>query len=267
VNAVRQRLAQLTVLVVLIGGWELATALAENPFFPRPSDIAKAMRELWLSGPASQAFLTAEVREDIVPSLTRLLGGWAIAGLVGITIGVALGRSARLVDYVGPLLHFLRSVPPPALLPVFVVLLGLSTTMQLGVIVFGVVWPILLNTVDGARSVQPTQIETARAFRVSRARWLLGVVLPAAAPKIFAGLRISLSLALILMVISELVGSTDGLGRALIDAQGEFSLTDMWAVVVLLGILGYVLNAGLLTLENRVLRWHRGARSQLPDRA
>jgi ABC-type nitrate/sulfonate/bicarbonate transport system permease component len=264
---IRHRLAQLVALVVLVGAWELATRLAENPFFPPPSKIAKNMRELWLSGPSSQLLLTENVRDDIVPSLSRLLSGWTIAALLGITIGIALGRSQRLVEYLGPLLHFLRAVPPPALLPVFIVILGLSSTMQLGVIVFGVIWPILLNTIDGARSVQPTQVETVRVFRVSRPRWLLGVVLPAASPKIFAGLRISLSLALILMVISELIGTTDGLGRALEDAKGEFSIPDMWAVIVLLGILGYVLNAVLLAIENLVLRWHHGARVQAADLA
>lgn len=264
---IRHRLAQLVTFVVLIGAWELATRAAADPFFPPPSKIVKTMRELWLSGPASQLLLNENVREDIVPSLNRLLTGWAIAALLGVTIGIALGRSQKLVDYLGPLLHFLRSVPPPALLPVFIVVLGLNSTMQLGVIVFGVIWPILLNTIDGARSVQPTQVETARVFRTSQPRWLFGVVLPAASPKIFAGLRISLSLALILMVISELIGTTDGLGRALEDAKGEFSIPDMWAVIVLLGILGYLLNAVLLAIENRVLRWHHGARRQAADLA
>lgn len=257
----RHRLAQLVTLVVLVGAWELATRLAEEPFFPRPSVIVKNMRELWLSGPSSQLLLTENVSEDIVPSLTRLLGGWAIAAVIGISVGIALGRIGWLVDFVGPLLHFLRAVPPPALLPVFIVILGLSTTMQLAVIAFGVIWPILLNTIDGARSVEGTQVDTARVFRVSPLRRLFGVVLPAASPKIFAGLRISLSLALILMVISELIGTTDGLGRALEDAKGEFSIADMWAVVVLLGILGYVLNALLLAVEHRVLRWHRASRA------
>lgn len=263
----RHRLAQLVTFVVLVGAWELATRLAANPFFPPPSKIVNSMRELWLSGPASQLLLNENVREDIVPSLSRLLRGWAIAALLGITIGIALGRSRKLVDYLGPILHFLRSLPPPALLPIFVVVLGLNSTMQLSVIVFGVIWPILLNTIDGARSVQSTQVETARVFRVSRPRWLFGVVLPAASPKIFAGLRISLSLAIILMVISELIGTTDGLGRALQDAQGEFSIPDMWAVIVLLGILGYLLNAALLAIENLMLRWHRGASRQATDLA
>ena len=264
-RTVRAVAARWAVLAGLVAVWELVTYRADNPFFPRPTLIAEAIHERWLSGPASRLFLTDAVREDVLPSLVRVLGGWAIAGVLGVSLGLALGRSAVLADYLAPVLHFLRAVPPPALLPVFLVLVGLGSTMQLSLIVFGVIWPILLNAADGARSVPATQVETARAFRFSRSRWLFGVVVPAAAPKIFAGLRISLSLSLILMVISEQVGASDGLGRSLVDAQRNFSLRGMWAVIVLLGVLGYLLNSALLAVERRILRWHLGSRGQLAD--
>jgi ABC-type nitrate/sulfonate/bicarbonate transport system permease component len=257
-------LARWAVLAALVALWELATWRAENPFFPRPSAIAEVIQQRWLSGPPSQLFVSG-IQEDVVPSLVRLLSGWAIAAVIGVSLGLALGRSSRLDDYLAPVLHFLRAVPPPALLPVFIVLIGLGSSMQLALIVFGVVWPILLNAADGARAVPATQVDTARVFRVSRAQWLLGVVLPSASPKIFAGLRISLSLSLILMVISEQVGSSDGLGRSLVDAQRDFSLRGMWAVIVLLGVLGYLLNSALLMVERRVLRWHLGSRAQAAD--
>lgn len=258
-------LARWAVLAGLIALWEYVTLRAEDPFFPQPTVIAEAIQERWLTGPASQLYLNETVAKDIVPSINRVLGGWAIAAVLGVTLGVAIGRSDRLHDYLAPVLHFLRAVPPPALLPVFIVLIGLDSSMQLSLIVFGVIWPILLNAADGARSVPLTQVETARSFRVSRTNWLLGVVLPSASPKIFAGLRISLSLSLILMVISEQVGSSYGLGRSLVDAQRDFSLRGMWAVIVVLGVLGYLLNAALLAVERRVLRWHIGARGQLSD--
>lgn len=261
----RTILARWAVLAGLVALWELLTRRAESPFFPWPSQIAEAVHERWLSGPPSQLYLTDAVGEDVLPSLGRLLTGWGLAAVVGVGLGIALGRSQVLSDYVSPVLHFLRAVPPPALLPVFIVLIGLGSTMQLSVIVFGVIWPILLNAADGARSVPATQVETARAFRVSRAQWLFGVVLPSASPKIFAGLRISLSLSLILMVISEQVGASNGLGRSLLDAQRDFSLRNMWAVIVVLGVLGYLLNSGLLAVERRVLRWHLGSRGQQAD--
>lgn len=252
-------------LVVIVAAWEIGTRQYDEPYFPPPSKIWDAIQTRWLSGPASQLFLTSNVGRDIWPSLSKLLIGWLIAGVVGIAVGTAIGRSQFLDDFFAPVLHFLRAVPPPALLPVFIVLIGIDDTMQVSLIAFGVVWPILLNAADGARAVPRTQDDTARVFRVSRTRWLLGVVLPSASPKIFAGLRISLALSLILMVISEQVGSGLGLGSRLVEAQREFSLVGMWAVVVVLGVLGYVLNSILVMVEKRALRWHLGSRGALAD--
>jgi ABC-type nitrate/sulfonate/bicarbonate transport system permease component len=250
------------VFAIAVALWQLATVAAEDPFFPTPLTIGETMVDLWLSGPASQLFLTEAVATDIVPSLLRLLGGWALAGVIGITLGLVLGRSEKAFDYFSPTLNFLRSIPPPALLPVFIVLFASTgTTMQLATIIFGVIWPILLNTIDGAHTLDETVVETTRSMRLSKPRFLITVVLPAALPKIFAGLRVSLSLALILMVISELVGSSNGIGSQMILAQRNFNLPEMWAGIVLLGILGYVLNALLLAVQNRVIGWHTSSKS------
>lgn len=239
----------------LVVVWELLTALAEDPFFPRPTEIAEAAWELWLSGPVEHLFLTETVFEHVLPSVGRLLAGWGIAALIGISLGVALGRSAAAMQYAGPLLTFLRSIPPPALVPVFLLVFSVGTQMQLATIVFGVLWPILLNSVDGARSVDATKSETSAVFRIPKPQWVLGVVLPAAAPKVFAGLRVSLSLSLVLMVVSELVGTDNGIGSQLLVAQREFDFPDMWAGIVLLGVLGYALNTVLLAFERRALSW------------
>jgi ABC-type nitrate/sulfonate/bicarbonate transport system permease component len=235
--------------------WELAAQLADNVFLPPPTEIIAQGAELWLSGPAAQLFLTEAVFEDILPSLARVLGGWLIASAIGIVIGTALGRSSTGMDYVGPLFAFIRAIPPPTLIPVFLVLFGIDNAMKLATIIFGAVWPVLLNTVDGVRSVDPVQADTARSFRTPRHRWIMLVVLPAALPKIFAGLRLSLSIALILMVVSELVGRTSGIGYQLLFAQRQFDFTIMWAWIALLGVLGYGLNNLLLAVEHRVLGW------------
>ncbi|MBB4964415.1 ABC transporter permease [Saccharothrix violaceirubra] len=243
------------VFVGLVAAWELATWIADDPFFPRPSVIVESAHLLWLSGPAGHLFLTDAVFEHVGPSLARLLGGWAIAGVVGVSLGVLLGRSPTALQFVGPVLTFLRSIPPPALVPVFLLVFNIGTQMQLATIVFGVLWPILLNSVDGARSVDETKSDTSAVFRIPRFQWITGVVLPAAAPKIFAGLRVSLSLSLVLMVVSELVGTDNGIGSQLLVAQREFDYPDMWAGIVLLGVLGYALNTVLLAFERRALSW------------
>ncbi len=241
--------------VVLVGVWEGVTRLSASPFFPPPSKIAVIAADLWFTGPAGHLFLTDAVFDYVFPSLGRTLGGWAIAGVIAIALGVFIGRSRVAMEFVNPLFTFFRSIPPPLLIPVFITLLGLGPGLQTGSIIFGAIWPVLLNAVDGARSVDQVKLETARSLRTPKAYWIGMVVLPAAAPKIFAGLRLSLSISLLLMVISEFPGYTLGMGRALIDAQLDFNLPAMWAWIVLLGILGYLFNSVFLAVERRVLAW------------
>jgi len=191
--------------------------------------------------------------------------GLALAA--GMVLGLALGRSARAAAYLDPLLQFARAIPPPTLVPVFVVLLHLGTTMQIVSIVVSAVWPILLNTADGARSVDPVQVAIARVFRLSAFERLTLLIVPSALPKTFAGLRLGLSLALILMVFSELLpGTANGIGFTLTEAQSRSDLPTVWAAIFLLGILGYVLNTLLLAVERRVLAWHRAAHASGADR-
>lgn len=259
----RSFLRQWLVLIVVIGLWELVTQLAQHSFFPPPSKIAATAGEKWFSGPASALFLTSEAHSDMLASLGRVAAGWLLAVLIGVALGVLLGRSRTALDYVGPLMAFMRAIPSPVLVPVFIVLLGIGTQMQITVIVFSVVWPILLNAVDGARSVDQVKFDTARSFGVSRPLWIFGVVLPAAAPKIFAGLRVSLSLSLVVMVVSELVGSTNGIGYRLMFDQRQFDFPAMWAGIVLLGVLGYLLNTLLLVVERRALSWQPASADQV----
>jgi ABC-type nitrate/sulfonate/bicarbonate transport system permease component len=195
-----------------------------------------------------------------VPSVSRALAGWGLAAAAGVTLGVLIGRSRFFSDLLDPSLQFLRSVPGPALIPVFIILLGTETTMRLVLIAFGCVWPILLNTIEGVRTVDPVQLDTAYTFRLPRFARLLRIVLPAAMPKIFAGLRVSLSLAVILMVVSELVASTNGIGYRILNAQIMLLPKDMWCGILLLALLGYALNLIFSKFEQRILHWHRGAR-------
>ncbi|MFI6480145.1 ABC transporter permease [Nonomuraea sp. NPDC050663] len=240
--------------------WEVTTRQLEAVYFPPPSVIVVRLHEMWFSGPLSQAFLTDEALDDLVPSLTRLFVGWAAAAAAGVVVGLMLGRSARLAALVEPLLHFGRSVPPSTLLPVFLLLFKIGTPMQVASIVYGVIWPVLINSMDGARYVDRQYIETGTVFRVSTSQRILRIILPAAAPKIFAGLRLSVSLALIMMVVSELVGSSEGIGHRLLEAQSEFDIPAMWAGIVLLGVLGIVLNSAFIAVERVVLSWHHQSR-------
>ncbi|WP_433332081.1 ABC transporter permease [Spirillospora sp. CA-294931] len=250
-------LIRLGVIAAALALWEGATRQAKNQFFPPPTDILSRMHKDWFSGPASDLFLTPAATDNILPGIGRLLLGWLLACALGVTIGLAAGRSDHLSDRLAPLIHFFRSVPPPTLVPIFLVLFKIGTPMQVATIVFGVIWPVLLNSIEGARSINALHLETARAFRLSAPTRVLRVILPAASPKVFAGLRLSLATALILMVISEYVGSTDGIGYHLMNAQSTTDVPGVWEAIVLLGILGLIFNAAFLALERRALSWHR----------
>jgi len=240
------------------GGWQLWASAAGSTFFPPPSAIVTRMYHLWFSGPAAHLFLTPDATGNILPSLGRVLAGLAIATAIGMPLGITLGRSPVVTSYLNPLLQFARALPVVTMAPVFIVLFKIGTEMEIATIVFGTVWPILLNTIDGAATVDPVQLETGRAFRLSAWQRLVWVIVPAALPKAFAGFRLSLSLSLILMVFAELVGSSNGIGYEMSNASNAFDMKFLWSTIVLLGVLGYLLNALLGGAERLVLAWHTG---------
>ncbi|REE97721.1 ABC transporter permease [Thermomonospora umbrina] len=252
-------------IVVIVACWEAVTRAAGNPFAPPPSRIAERMRELWFSGPADRLWLTDAAIDNVPPSVGRLLAGWALASIVGIVVGLAIGRIRVLGELVEPVLHFARAIPPTALAPVWIVLFDLGLQTQLVTIMFGVVWPVLLNTVDGARSVEAVQSDTARVYGLGPLQRVVYLVIPSAAPKIFAGLRISLGLAVILMVVSEMTGSVDGIAFSLLlDAQRSYDIPAMWGGICVLGALGYLLALALDRCERRAMARHPAGKAANP---
>jgi ABC-type nitrate/sulfonate/bicarbonate transport system permease component len=245
-------LLELVVPSAIVAAWWAWSSTHSSFYFPPLPDILDAFRSDWLF---------ARVDSDLLPSLRRLALGYALAVAGGISVGTLLGLSHVAGRAAAPIVSFLRSIPPPALIPFGIVVLGVGDREKVFLIAFVCLWPILLNTIDGVGGVELTVVETARSFRLRTFDRLLLVVLPSAAPQIFAGLRTSLSLSIIMMVISEMVASSNGVGYFIVDAQRSFAIPEMWGGIVLLGILGYVLNLAFALVERRVLRWHRGARA------
>jgi ABC-type nitrate/sulfonate/bicarbonate transport system permease component len=256
VTAPRQRLLatglEVTVPILVLVAWGVLSAGSETYYFPPLTDILSTFADTWLF---------ERVGSDVVPSLVRMGLGFGIAVLVAISTGLLLGLSPRSRRAAAPIVEFLRAIPPPALLPFAILVIGVGDSMKVFIIAFVCVWPILLNTIDGVTGVDPTLRETTRVYGIQGRDRLLRVMLPAASPQIFAGMRTSLSLALILMVISEMVASTNGIGYFVLQSQRTFAIPEMWSGILLLGILGYTLNGVFVLIERRVLRWHRGARA------
>ncbi|MGY6026155.1 ABC transporter permease [Streptomyces spinosirectus] len=247
-------LLRLVVLVVVVALWQVAARAHGSVYFPPPGRIAARAHELWFSGPVGRLFLTDAAVADILPSLGRMAAGFGIAAVTGIALGLAVGRSRWAYALCNPVLQFARAVPPPALVPVFVVVFALGTPMQIATIAFSAVWPVLINTAEGARNTDPLRLDVAAVLRLNPVERLWFLLLPSALPRIFAGLRLSLSLSLILMVFSELLpGTADGIGFTLTDAQSRSDLLTVWAALLLLGVLGYVLNTALLAVERRLV--------------
>jgi ABC-type nitrate/sulfonate/bicarbonate transport system permease component len=240
--------------VLLLALWWFASARSTDLYFPSLRAILTQFRQDWIF---------RHVNSDLVPSLQVLGLGYLIAVVAGVVLGVALGLSRRAEQACRPLLEFLRAIPGVALLPVFIVLFGLGAQMKVVLIATGALWPVLLNTIDGVRSVEPLLLDVARAFRLGRWQRLRRIVLPSAGPQIFAGARTALAIAVIVMVVGETVGSSGGIGYFLLNAERNFAITSMWATIFALGIVGYLLNVLFRIVEAVALRWHRQQRTRL----
>ena len=235
--------------IILLVIWGVWATLAPATFFPPPLEILDAFVETWI-GPA---FLT-----DVLPSLGRLAIGIVLSIVIGIVAGTLIGLNRWLRELLEPVFEFFRAVPPPVLLPIAVVLMGPTDGMKVVVIIIGSVWPILLNTIEGVRATDSVMTETARSFALRPAERLRFLTLPSASPRIMAGVRQSLSIALILMVISEMFYSSSGLGFKIVYFQRNYLIAEMWSGILLLGLIGILLAAIFSVVERRVLRWYHG---------
>ncbi|MBM9468986.1 ABC transporter permease [Nakamurella leprariae] len=254
----RRRLRRAVVGTALFAGlpaalfalWWALSAGSTSFFFPPLSRIVDTFGTTWTP---------TRIGQDVLPSLVRLLAGFALAGVVGIALGVLIGSVPRLAWALGPTLAFLRAVPPPLLVPAIMLVLGIGDGMRITVVAVGCVWPVLLNTVDGVRSIDPLARDTVAGLHLSAVQRLRHLVLPAAGPRIAAGLEQALSLALVMVVISEMFAARDGLGRSILVFSQTFAIPAMWSGILLLGVLGILLAFGFRAVQRWALAWWFGA--------
>lgn len=236
---------------LLVLAWWLATRDTTNFYLTTPGELWETFLETWFGG---------RFAADVLPSLARFAAGTGLAIVLGIAIGVPIGQVRWLRRYTEPLFEFFRAIPPPVLVPVLMLLVGVGDSMKVLVIVSGAIWPVLLNTIEGVRALDPVLSDTSRSYGISGAARLRYVVLPAAAPQIITGVRQSLSIGLILMVISEMFASSEGLGFTIVTFQRTFAVPEMWSGVLLLGLIGFAVSLVFQFCERRILRWYHGQR-------
>ncbi|GIE96374.1 ABC transporter permease [Paractinoplanes rishiriensis] len=237
---------------VLLVTWWFASAGSTSFYQPPLERIIEVFPDTW----------TAErLQSDVLPSVLRLLTGYGIAVFTGILLGVLIGANPRLRALLEPTLEFLRAIPPPVLVPILVLIAGLGNPTKVLVIVVGGVWPVLLNTVEGVRGVDEVLADTCRSYRIGGWLRMRTFVLRAASPQIIVGARQALSISIIMMVIGELLGATNGLGYTVVEFQRGFQIPEMWSGVFVLGLLGVLLSLAFTLVERRVLNWYHGARA------
>jgi ABC-type nitrate/sulfonate/bicarbonate transport system permease component len=200
-------------------------------------------------------------RENVPPSLEQLAMGYVLAIVGGILLGLLLSQVRVLYQLSLPLITFFRGLPSPALIPPLLLIFGLGQGFKVAIIGFGSVWAVLLNAYDGFCSIDSVQLDTSRSYGLSRWRHMTRVLVPSASPQIVAGARSALQVSLILMVASEFLASSSGIGYVLVLAQDEVNSPGLWSCVLLIGILGIVLNIIFVVVTNRILHWYLGMRA------
>lgn len=238
-------------VILLYVVWTAAAAILDSPFMPGIPDIARAFADNWLF---------ERFGSDVVPSTKRLAIGYFLGVAAGLVVGGLLGFSRIARVTCEALVEFLRALPKIAILPVFFVLVGIGDASKVLVIAAAAGVPVLLSTMDGFRSTEPDLIQVCRVFGVSRLHGDLLVRLRWATPQIFAGARTGLAIAFVMLIISEMYGSTNGIGYYILIAQQTFEIPGMWSGIVLLGLLGLAFNALFVLIERLSLSWYIGAK-------
>ncbi len=236
----------LSVLVALAAIWEVLVRfkIAEVQFLPAPSEIAVAAQDEIFGG---------ELLGRLVHTVGVTALGWGIASAIGVALGVLLGLSQRAYRYSMTSFEVTRAIPPITLVPAALLIFGFSLKMELVLVIFGGIWPVLINTIGGVRSIAPELRDVGRMLRLSRLDTVRKVVLPAALPSVLVGLRLALSLCLVLAIVAEMVGNPAGLGNGLISARQALQPALMFVYVICAGLLGVALNRLLLTAAKSLL--------------
>ena len=239
---------------VLVGAalviWETAarSGMWSPLLFP---SLGKIFRELGLF------FTKTEMLLEIQVSLERALGGFALAALIGISIGVVMGRSRFVAALLDPLFSGTYAVPKLALFPIFIFVFGIGSLSKVALVFLECLYPIVIMTYAGAREVNRVLLWSAQNMGASRAAILRRVVIPATTPFIFAGFRVAVPVAMIVVVITEMVASADGLGYQVIYAMSSLKTDRMLAVVIVIAALGYALDKAVVLLRDRLIYWEK----------
>ena len=242
VSGSRRLVVRSGAILAVIALWEVAPRahLVEPAFLSPFSEVLAAGWQLIGNG---------QLLEHVTASLSRSLLGFCLAIAFAVPLGLAIGWYRGLARASSPLLEVLRNTAPLALLPVFVLILGIGEASKIAFVVYSCSWPILLNTISGVRNVDPLLIKSARTMGLSPLPLFRKVILPASVPTVFVGIRLAGAYSLLVLVAAEMIGAKAGLGYLIIYSQYNFQIPQMYAGIVTTTVIGLLFNQGLLALE------------------
>ncbi len=228
-----------------------ARAGALSAYVPPPSVTAAA---LW------RGLLGGDITSQVGMTLLCFAEGLALAAVLAVAVGILMGAIPVVYDALKTIVELLRPIPSVAMIPLAILFLGLGAPMRVAVVTYASFWPLLISTLYGVRAVDPVALDTARNFGVPPLEALYRVTLPAALVSIATGLRVSASIALVVTVTTELVAGNSGLGFYVAQMEQATRLPEMYAGIVLTGILGYLVNVVFFNVERRVVFWSPASR-------
>jgi NitT/TauT family transport system permease protein len=239
----------------VLAGWEFASATGRLRIVATPYEVGLMMWDFTVGGIYDDAY-SGTLHIHLLESMRRVYGGFALAALVAIPLGLLIGRVKAIRQMLDPTFQILRPIPVTAWLPLSMIFFGLGPSSAISLVFLGAFYPILLNTVFGVRHVDPKLFEAASMLGCSGSAMFRRVVLPAALPSIFNGLRLGLGFAWVVIVVGEMTGVPTGLGAAIMDGR-TLSRTDLIiSGMIVIGIAGFVSDKLVLALNNRLLRWN-----------
>lgn len=238
------------VFLAIVALWWLAShqEWVSKVFLPTPEATLASLAEGIFDGALVQ---------NTIDTVNRMLLGWLLASLFGIALGALIGISNTARAWLQPTLEFIRPLPASAIMPLAISIFGLNASMVLFVVAFGSMWPVLLATIHGFATVHPRLREVSEALQMSHSMFSWKIALPSAMPDILAGMRLSMTVSLIIAIVGEMLASQSGLGQAVLLAARSFRASELFAGVILLGAIGFAANALLALAERKLLRWQK----------
>jgi ABC-type nitrate/sulfonate/bicarbonate transport system permease component len=231
-------------LVLLLLMWQLIQG-GPSPYFPGPAQWWKATEALFDREHLLAAFAA---------TTATFLEGLALAIMFGTALGVLVGISRAAARALEPLLEFMRAIPPPVTVPVATLLIGYSTGMKLTVVVLSGLWPILLNAASAVRQIDPLLLDVAHSFRLTAWQRMNRIILPAIVPSLLLGIRIAIPLAIVVTLLVEMLTSLPGIGALMIRSQRNYQSSEVYALLVLVGLFGFVVNDLFAVVEGVIMR-------------